>query len=110
MAFGGMDRTPYPAVLRLYAIAEERWAEVEAHYIQIDLLGIGPRRFLNCVYAWCVQRLDPERREEWEMNLTAPLQQVGGTQPVERVTEKVAEVEGAAFMAAMALNEQMAGG
>lgn len=100
----GVVRAPYPAVLRLYAIADERWAEIESHYIQVDLLGVGPRRFLNCVYAWCVMRMDQETRERWEEELHSPLP------GQKKATDSMVEAEGAAFMAAMQAHKRVTGG
>jgi len=101
-----VDRPPYPVALRLYAVAEERWAEIEAHYIVVDLLRLPPAKFLNCVYAWCVRYMDPETREKWEMMLTAPLP---GTERTRPPSEVEAEVEGAAFMAAMSQHQTLTG-
>jgi len=98
----GVDRPPYPTALRLYAIAVERWAEVEAHYFSIDLLGVSPRKFLNLVYAWCVQFMDAEKREEWDVMLEAPL-------PGAKPTEAQIEREGESFLAAMQMHQQVSG-
>jgi len=54
--------------------------------------------------------MDTEARERWDVDLTAPLTVIEPVKPVQRVSEQVAEVEGAAFMAAMAMNQQVAGG
>lgn len=98
-----MVRPPYQVALRLYAIAAERWAEVEAAYYQVDLFTIGPRKFLNCVYAWCVQHMNPEGRERWDQMLNDPLEgQV-------RVTDRQIEQEGADFLATMQMHQQQKG-
>ena len=55
-----MDQPPYRVVLRLYAIADERWAEIDAAYANTDLIRVPIYRFLNCVYAWCVKHLDTD--------------------------------------------------
>jgi hypothetical protein len=89
-------RPPYPAVLRLYAIAEQRWAEIDATYITVDLLRLPPHRFLNAVYAWCLNHIDPEKREEWDAMLEAPLD---GSRA--KPTDAQIESEGADFMALM---------
>ncbi len=102
----GVDRPPYPVALRLYAVAEERWAEIEAHYIVVDLLRLHPAKFLNAVYAWCVRHMQPEDREKWDIMLTAPLP---GTERRPRLTEAEAEVEGAAFLAAMRTHQTLTG-
>jgi len=54
-------------------------------------------RFLNCVYAWCLQHIHPEKVEEWLFNLNQPLP---GHE--EEVSDAMAEQEGADFMALMA--------
>ena len=100
----GVDWPPYPAALRLYAIADERWAEIEAHYITVDLLRLPPAKFLNAVYAWCVRYMQPDDREKWEMMLTAPLpgQKAGAS-------DNQVEAEGAAFLAAMDAHKTLTG-
>ena len=103
---GGVDRPPYPAALRLYAIAEERWAEIEAHYIQVDILRIAPAKFLNAVYAWCVRFMQGEDREKWDMMLTAPLP---GTERRVQASESQVEAEGASFLAAMSTHQTLTG-
>lgn len=100
-----MDRPPYAATLRLYAIATERWAEIEAHYIAVDLFGLGPRKFLNCIYAWCVERINPDYREQWEADLVAPLP----GQEKKAASEAQVEQEGADFMATLAMHQARKG-
>ena len=100
-----MGGPPYQACLRLYAVAAERWAEVEAAYATIDLFSIGCRRFLNCVYAWCVARIPDENREEWDTQLIAPLPGQEAALPSEAQIEQ----EGMDFMAAMAAHQQLTG-
>lgn len=102
----GVDRPPYPTALRLYAIAEERWAEIEAHYIAVDLLRLPHAKFLNAVYAWCVQHMAPDDREKWDILLTAPLP---GTERSHRPSEVEVEAEGAAFLAAMGTHKTLTG-
>jgi hypothetical protein len=89
-----VDRAPYAAALRIYAIAEERWAEIEAHYLSVDLLRLPPAKFTNAVYAWAVQMMLPEDREKWDAMLIAPLP----GQERKRPSEAEVEMEGAAFM------------
>lgn len=50
-------------------MASERWAEIDAAYYQTNLLRLSPSRFLNLVYAWCVERMDPEKLDEWNAEL-----------------------------------------
>lgn len=97
-----MGGPPFPTALRLYVIAAERWPEIDSAYASIDLIRYPPHRFMNLVYGWCVQRIDPEKREEWESMLADPLPN--------QVTEKSAptpfqaEDEGASFMATLAMH------
>ena len=100
----GVVGPPYPTALRLYFIASENWAEIEAAYYQVDLLRVSARKLLNLVYAWCVHRIAPERREEWDAMLTAPLE--GQVQATDRQIEQ----EGDDFMAAMAMHTQLTSG
>lgn len=93
-----MGRPPYQVALRLYAIAAERWPEVDAAYASVDLIRFPPHRFLNCVYAWCLDRIAPDKLEEWIHMLYQPLP---GAKPAQ-VTEAQAEVEGQSFMNFMA--------
>lgn len=102
----GVDRPPYPAALRLYAVADERWAEIEAHYLSVDLLRLPPAKFLNAVYAWAVKHMDLEQREKWDMMLTAPLP---GTERTARPSEAQVEAEGASFLAAMGAHQALTG-
>jgi hypothetical protein len=101
-----VDRPPYPTALRLYAVADERWAEIEANYIAVDLLRLPPAKFLNCVYAWAVKYMTAEDREKWDIMLTAPLP---GTEKNHRPTESEVEAEGAAFLATMGAHQALTG-
>jgi len=101
----GVVRPPYRSALRLYAIGVQRWAEVDAHYYQVDLLTVRIDRYLNFVYAWAIERA--EKPEEWIMHLDDPLP---GESPSAHVSEAAAEAEGAMFMAAMAQHQQLTGG
>jgi len=62
-------RPPYPAVVRLCALASTRWAEIDAAYYQINLLRQKPHRFVNLVYAWAIERVPHDKLEQWEMDL-----------------------------------------
>lgn len=62
-------------------------------------------RFLNCVYAWCLEQVGREGREQFEEDLTAPLPGMEKAKP----SPVQVEEEGAAFMAAMALAQQQKG-
>lgn len=100
----GVDRPPYRAALRLYAIGVERWAEIEARYYQEDILGFRIDKYLNLVFAWCIPKVDPEKVEEWTVALDNPFP---WESPDDYVSEAAAEAEGAMFMAAM---QQLTGG
>ena len=63
------QRPPYPAIVRLCLIAAERWAEIDAAYYQTNLLRLRPHRFLNLVYTWCVERLEPDKLDDWHAEL-----------------------------------------
>jgi hypothetical protein len=70
-----VDRPPYQVALRLLGIAAERWAEIEAHYYQVDLLRLPPHKFFNHLWAWCVSQFhDPEKYEEWVFQMESPLE------------------------------------
>lgn len=76
-----MGRPPYQAALRLCVLAQDRWAEVDAAYLQADLVRLPYDRFLNAVYTFFVKSLvDPndlkgsqERKEEFDMILDTPI-------------------------------------
>jgi hypothetical protein len=90
-------RPPFRTTLRLYAIAIERFAELEGSYPSISLLNITPRKFCNLVFAWAVERIDPEKREEWIESLNYPLP--GET--VHRPSRDDLDEDARAFMSAM---------
>lgn len=79
-----MVRPPYPAALRLLAIAQDRWAELDAANLQVDLLRLPFDRFLNAVYAHVILTLriattmEPskfnELKERFDAQLTEPLE------------------------------------
>jgi hypothetical protein len=56
---------------------------------------------MNLVYGWAVQRIDPEKREEWHAMLTDPLpgQEAAPPAPFQ------AEQEGEDFMATLAMHQ-----
>jgi hypothetical protein len=82
-------------ILRLYGLADHYWPHLDAHYYQINLLHLPLHRFLNLVYSWLVERIDPEKRDMWEMMLQEPFE---GQEPNQMTDEE----EGLAFMNAMA--------
>jgi hypothetical protein len=92
-------RPPYRAALRLALLAATYWAEVDSAYASApDILLLPPHRFLNRVFAYFVGRIDPEKREEWEMSLDAPLP--GESAAAALPSPATVEAEGEAFMAA----------
>lgn len=94
MAHRGVVRPPYPEVLRLHGIAAEHWALIDAHYPSVNLIEFPVHRFLDFVYAWLMNRIDPEKMEEVDDMLNRPLP---GQE--RKVTDAMAEDEGASFMA-----------
>ena len=99
-----MGWPPYQTVARLYAIAEMRWPEIDAAYPQVNLVTLPMHRFCNFVYAWFVQRIDPEKRDMYDMMLTEPLEG-----QAKKVTPATTEAEGADFMATMMMHQQFQG-
>jgi len=65
-------------------------------------LTLPPHRFMNCVYGWCVERV--EKRDEWDAMLTAELPGREKAKP----TEQQMEQEGADFMATMMAHQARA--
>lgn len=64
-------------------------------------MDLPPHRFMNLVFAWCVERIEPEKREQWEMMLTEPLPGMETAPP----TPIEAEQEGMDFMSTMAMHQ-----
>lgn len=91
-----MVRPPYAAAVRLCAVASERWAELDAAYYQINLMRLKPHRLANLVYAWCIERVDPEKLDDWKSDLVdlLPWQDVQG--------ETAAQLESDSFFAMQA--------
>ena len=86
---------PYQAVLRLIAVAEDNWAEVDAAYPTVDFFRLPLHRFLNFVYAWLVKNATQEQREQIDLELNAPIVTGGKVQPASPMSE---EQEGQLFM------------
>lgn len=91
-----MVRPPYPVVVRLCTIAAERWPEIDAAYYQIRLIREKPHRFLNMVYAWCIERVEHDKLDEWlsDLNELLPWQDVD--------SEAAIEMESQSFLDMMA--------
>jgi hypothetical protein len=85
-------RPPYPVAVRLCGIAADKWALIDAAYYQINLLREKPYRFLNMVYSWCIERVAPEKLDDWiaELHELLPWQDAQG--------EAGAEIESDSFM------------
>ena len=93
MAGRGVDRPPYPAALRLQAIAAERWGEIDgaAAAQGVDPFLLRPDRFCNLIYWWATQRV--EDRREFDALLLDPLPRAA-----RRARPKPTSDEGAGFM------------
>lgn len=52
----------------------DRWAEIDAAYYQINLLRERPHRMANMVYAWAIERVDPDKFDEWLADLAELLE------------------------------------
>jgi len=89
-------RPPYPAVVRLCTIADERWPEIDTAYYPHAILREKPHRFLNLVYTWCIERVEHDKIEEWieELHDLLPWQ--------DATTEAAVNAESESFMAMMA--------
>lgn len=92
-----MVRTPYQVVLRIFGIAEARWAEIDAEYATVDLIRFPLHRFLNCVFTWALNRVPPDKVEQFMFELEKP---IPGRERV--VSQDQIEEEGQLFMALMA--------
>lgn len=55
--------------MRLCSLAATFWPLIDASYYQINLLRQPPARFLGLVYAWAIERVESDKRDEWEMEL-----------------------------------------
>lgn len=62
--------------MRLCSLASHYWPQLDAAYYNIvddrgrrGLLRQHPARFVSLVYAWAVERVDPEGLEDWEFGL-----------------------------------------
>jgi hypothetical protein len=88
-------RPPYPAAVRLCTVAAERWAELDAHYYQINLLRQRPHRYANLIYAWCIERVPSDKLDDWLADLVELL-------PWQDAQSQAAEeLESASFMSMM---------
>lgn len=101
----GVVRPPYPTALRLYAIAAERWAEIDGLCAQngVDPIRLRPDRFCNLIYAWAVERVEDRERFDFDLNAPMPGQ-------VRQPSEAELEREGADFMSFLATHQAEASG
>jgi hypothetical protein len=89
-------RPPYPVAVRLCLIAAERWAELDAAYYQIRLLRERPHRFANLVYSWCIERVEPDKLDDWlsELNELLPWQDADSAAAVDMESESFFAMQG----------------
>lgn len=85
----------YPACVRLCAIAADRWDEIVAAYPQTNLLRVPRWKFLSLVYSWCIERVEPDKLDEWLQDLNDLLPWQDST------SDAAADLESASFMAMM---------
>jgi len=91
-------RPPYQVAVRLCLIAQERWVEIdgEAALHGQDLMLLPLDRFLNAIYMWCVQRIEPDKLDQWRSQLWGPIPGRAVTQAtVEQDLEQFAAFAGA---------------
>lgn len=88
---------PYRRVVRLCALAADKFKELSAAYYQIDnLLALPLWKFMSLVYSWCIERVPPDDLEKWLADLDDLL-------PWEDTDSAAAEdIESASFMNMMA--------
>jgi hypothetical protein len=68
-------RPPYPVTVRLTLIAGERWPEIDGETALkgVDLTRIPLDRYLNAIYVWCLERIEPDKRDQWLFQLAQPI-------------------------------------
>lgn len=89
---------PYAAIVRLCGIAAERWSEIDAAYYQPGrtILREKPHRFLGLVYSWCIERVDPDKLDDWIAELNDLLDWQDST------SEAAVDLESQSFLAMQA--------
>lgn len=89
--------------MRLCSLAAAYWSQLDAHYFNIEnargkrgLLHQPPARFVGLTYAWAIERVAPEKVEDWEFELVdlLPWQ--------DSQSEAATEIESDSFFAMMA--------
>lgn len=65
------QRPPYTACVYLCIIAADRWSELAAAYFfpGHSLLREPLHQFLNLVYSWCIERVEPAKLDDWKAGL-----------------------------------------
>jgi hypothetical protein len=60
-------RPPYPVAVRLCSLTAERWAELDTAYRDLPrgLIREKPHRLANFVYSWCIERVEPDKLDDW---------------------------------------------
>lgn len=58
-------------MVKLCFLGAERWDQIDAHYhaSPVPLLRMAPHRYLNMVYSWAIERINPEKLDEWRDEL-----------------------------------------
>lgn len=65
-----MVRHPYARAVKLCALLSDRFEELTAAYYHIpNLLALPCWRLISLVYAWCIERVDPDKLDEWLVEL-----------------------------------------
>jgi hypothetical protein len=89
---------PYPAAVRLFAVGEAYWPEIDGTLAGagIDPFDLSPERLINFIYSWAIGRFfDADARTKWLTELHAPLD---GADP-DKVPESVQAEEMSMFYA-----------
>ena len=76
-----MDRPPYRAAVRIFAVGAARWDLIDGEHaaraqgpeVQ-SLLSLPPQRLCNMLYTWCHSRIQSqEDLDKWFFELEQPL-------------------------------------
>lgn len=87
-----MVRHPYPRAVKLSALLSDRFREItSAYYLIPNLLALPGWKLMSMVYSWAIERVDPEKLDEWivELDDLLPWQDSN--------TEAAEEIESASF-------------
>ena len=88
---------PYARAVRLYAIAVDNWAALDGSFPAVEIATLPSYKFLNVVFRWCLDRIEPDKLEGWIAMLNEPLPWAVDRGPSPEQLER----EGADFMAFM---------